>query len=167
MWQKFLALPGLRAADSSRVTTIQLPTGLEERAGWGPGERRAELRAWATALSDPVARAAIEQAVLLGMNVEGASLWARWHAMTDVADRLQSEVDALRHQVTAIEEERRRLAAEAVDASARIAQLARDHEFRTAELAAVRGSLTWRTRDRLLRNSLVRRGARRLLARRG
>jgi hypothetical protein len=46
MWKKFLVDPELRAVTSCRVTALQFPSHLSNRASWPGAERRAELLRW-------------------------------------------------------------------------------------------------------------------------
>jgi glycosyltransferase involved in cell wall biosynthesis len=65
-WRKMFRHPGLRAATSSRMTTIQLPTTEDGRESWTPDERLAELARWAEIVAGPDAQQRIDALVATG-----------------------------------------------------------------------------------------------------
>ena len=62
-WCKMFRHPGLRAATSSRMTTIQLPTSADGRKAWTPEDRLAELTHWAEIVAGPDAQRRVDALV--------------------------------------------------------------------------------------------------------
>jgi len=149
LWQKLLALPGVRAATSSKVTALQVPTHLEGRHGWDPAQRRAELERWWEAINDPVERRRLEEAIVVGLNRQGA--------------RTQEALSGCREQVRDLEQANRGLEAAIDAAESEVAvtraelgssrDRVRDLEHR---LALIEGSRVWRLRSRIVRGPLRR-----------
>lgn len=149
LWQKLLALPGVRAATSSKVTAIQVPTHLEGRSDWDPGQRRAELERWWQVINDPVGRRSLEEAIVVGLNRHGA--------------RLQEALSGCREQVRDLERATVALeaavgAAQADLAVARDELHSADDRIRDLEhrLALIEGSRVWRLRSKVARGPLRR-----------
>lgn len=128
MWQKFLALPDLRAVSSSRVTALQFPTHLEGRERWTAGERRAELERWWAVIGDAAGRAELDDVVRTGLNEHGALLQQE-------LDAARGEIVAMRSHIVGIEQ-----------ANAELAN----------RIALIEGSRTWRLRGALVRGPLAR-----------
>ncbi len=135
MWQKFLALPDLRAVTSTRVTALQFPTHQNGRSDWTPAQRRSELERWSERTSTETGRAELDEIVRTGLNRHGAALL---HALQETRECLQ-EVEA---QLV-----------EAVDARREAEEQLPDLQ---ARLALIEGSRTWRIRTALLRGPLTR-----------
>jgi hypothetical protein len=135
MWQKFLALPDLRAVTSSRVTALQFPTHLEGRERWTPAERRAELERWWSVICDPAGRAALDDVVRTGLNQHGALLQQAADDRADLLDAARDEIVALQGHIDGIE---------------------RANADLTERLARIEGSRTWRLRRALVRGPLAR-----------
>jgi hypothetical protein len=149
LWQKLLALPGVRAVTSSKVTALQVPTHLDGRDRWEPARRRAELEQWWQVVSDPVQRLRLEEAIVVGLNRHGA--------------RTQEALSGCVRQVRALELANHGLEAAAVATAADLA--ATQVELRSAgdrihdlehHLALIEGSRVWRLRSRILRGPLRR-----------
>lgn len=135
MWQKFLALPGLRAVTSNRVTALQFPTHLEGRERWTAGERRAELERWWAVIGDAAGRAELDEVVRTGLNQHGARLQQALDDHADLLDAAGGEIVALRSHIVGIERANAEL---------------------TKRLALIEGSRTWRLRGALVRGPLAR-----------
>jgi hypothetical protein len=69
-WCKMFRHPGLRAATSSRMTTIQLPTTADGRGTWTPEERLAELTRWAEIVAGPDGQQRIDALVARGSTLQ-------------------------------------------------------------------------------------------------
>ena len=96
MWRIFFAQPWLRAATSDRLTTIQLPSHLDDRVGWSPEDRRHELERWARRIALPGERAAINEAVVAGFGVRASDLMVRLGEAEDARDGYRRELEAVR-----------------------------------------------------------------------
>lgn len=69
-WCKMFRHPGLRAATSSRMTTIQLPTSADGREAWAPEKRLAELARWAEIAAGPDGQRQIDGLVARGSTLQ-------------------------------------------------------------------------------------------------
>jgi hypothetical protein len=139
LWQKLLALPGLRAVTSAHVTALQFPTHLEGRDVWSPAQRRDELQRWWERMDDQAGRNVVEDIIRTGLNTQGAVLQVALDTRVDgLADELVDATDAI------------------ADRDAELDVLrAREGEL-AHELQLVLGSRTWRLRRLVVRGPLRR-----------
>jgi hypothetical protein len=183
MVQQFLAQPWCRAVTGADPTYLHFPS--VERRDMTPAQRLAELDCWVDRLSTPGGRSAVvaevraaerragavlrreNLLVRAGLDVERAGAAAERARHADVEARLAAEVAGARADAEALRlaldaAQRDRAAAEA-DAAARAhahasaqQQLANGLRAAHEELAAMRASRTWRTRERLVQVRPVR-----------
>lgn len=102
MWRVFFDQPWLRAATSSRVTTVQLPSHGDGRQHWTNAERRAELEVWAQLIAMPAERPRIDAEVAHGAARTALGLQTELGRTQDERDALQAERDGLAAQVEAL-----------------------------------------------------------------
>lgn len=128
MWQQFLVEPWVRAVTATRVTALQFPSHLDDRAERRPAERRAELEEWRASLAGGEGRARFEQAAARAVLAEAAAE----HLLRDELGEARESAES--HQLSA---------------EARLA-------VAEASLLAVGATRSWRLRGRLLRIPAVR-----------
>jgi glycosyltransferase involved in cell wall biosynthesis len=143
-WKKFFRQPGFRGATSHRMTALQFPSHLEGRETWTPQERLEELTRWADLVADPDAQRRVDALV------DRATQVALARAVVD-GDLLRAELDRARSVIderdTYVHQLHLRLVAEheAIDRlRARVRRRGRKLDAARAELAALRGSSSWR-----------------------
>ncbi len=169
MWRKYLSQEWVRAASGFRASAVHLPASL--RKDWSPDRKLAELVSWAALVSDPHWCRTVWPELVTAAQMEAWSevesslrsireyltlvLEARDQARAELATERENGTAALRAEqeragasLAAIES---RLAAahhdaEAASARARIVE---------ANLEWIERSLTWRTRERLLKVPLL------------
>lgn len=73
MWEQFLVQPWVRAATSSRVTALQLPSYIG-RDSWTDEDRRSELQRWASLVADPQWRERFHQLISRELVRQGTRL---------------------------------------------------------------------------------------------
>ena len=95
-WCKMFRHPGLRAATSSRMTTIQLPTTADGRETWTPDERLAELTRWAEVAADPDGQQRIDALVARGSTLQMERDQRALLCDASRIDRLTDEIERLR-----------------------------------------------------------------------
>jgi hypothetical protein len=163
LWQRFLALPDLRAVTSDRVTAVQLPTTGGGRHTWSPAERRAELERWTRRLAQHDGLGFLDDVVRKGLNARGAVLLEAEHELSTELDAARRALDAQRDQARQVDARAAALQAE-VEAHVRSLRALRA-ELQTSSqrvadlehrLALVEGSRTWRTRNAVVRGPLRR-----------
>jgi hypothetical protein len=156
MWQKFLGLPGLRAATSDRVTAVQFPTHLGERGDWTPARRRDELVRFLAQAREPEGRRAFDDVVRDGLNRMAARFQVTSDERSDALVAERARCDDLGRRCEDLEATLVRLRGESEEL-VRQAELARhERDGLAARLALIEGSRTWRLRDRVVRGPLGR-----------
>jgi glycosyltransferase involved in cell wall biosynthesis len=129
-WCKLFEIPGMRAATSARMTTLQLPTCADDRDAWSPEERLEELARWAEVVHGPGGQAQIDSIV--------ARSWPRrmerdMRTAYDMRDRLREQAERCEGLERDLEQRDLELAA-----------ARRDSEEADRQLAAVIASRSWR-----------------------
>lgn len=146
MWQKLLALPGLRAVTSTQVTALQFPTHLEGRDQWSPAQRRDELQRWWERINDEAGRAELEDIVRTGLNHQGSVLQLA----------LDTRVDGLEAELAKAEERLAGATREIADRDEQIQRWRAQEAELAHRLQLVLGSRTWRLRRLVVRGPLRR-----------
>jgi hypothetical protein len=152
-WRRMMADPRFRGATSSRMTALQLPTSSDGREAWDDDRRRAELERWYRLVTGPDGQPRVDAALHDGLRPQLADV--------DLA------VNRLRAQLDGSIAEAARLGAALQQEQARGGRLSAHLDAALGEVAALRGSRSWRvtaparwcgTRLRSLRAGAVRRG---------
>lgn len=171
MWQKFLRLPGVRLASSTRPTVLCFPS--PKRLDRSSAERVAELDSWAKRVSDARELTLVVDQVQLELARSRARLELHALAAADgiaaaagereriVAERdaAAAERDAGAAERDVAVTERHAAAAERDAAAAERDAAVAERDAARASLEAVTGTFTWRLRERLLASRLGRRAA--------
>lgn len=153
MWRQFLAGPACRAASVPVPTVVHFASS--ERDGWTPGQRLDEIATVAARLEDPLERAR------LASEVHEAAL----QSVQDELRRTGERMDAYRARAEAHAARGERLHQHVLRLDEALAKTRDQRDAVRAHAESMKGSLTWRLRDRLLRNSILARLRRRTAAR--
>ena len=146
MWQQFLAQPWVRAATAARVTAVQFPSHLDDRAGLPPERRRAELMAWRDQLATGEGRARFEAAVQHAVMAQATAEHLRREGLEE-PDQRQS----LGRTPSCACRAPSRAGKPRVPPGVRLEDAESRLAVAEASLLAVGATRTWRLRGRLLR----------------
>jgi hypothetical protein len=136
MWRQTLSVPGCRAVSGTRPTSLHLTSARRTEAD--ADERLAELASWARRVAEPAGREQIRHEVADALAVQLAGARARELRLERKLERI-TELEAVRA-------ERR---------EARAHKLQRRVERAENQTAALKNTLTWRLRGRILSLPLV------------
>jgi hypothetical protein len=143
MWQQFLAQPWVRAATAARVTAVQFPSHLDDRASLPPEERRAELIAWRERLATGEGRARFEASVQHAVMAEATAEHLKREGLGEALISAESRRENAELRLQSAESRRVTAESRLQNAESRLA-------VAEASLLAVGATRTWRLRGRLL-----------------
>lgn len=154
MWRQILSVAGVRAVSGDRATVLHFPS--PHREGWSIEQRAAELEAWsgrakesgfelalARHVMDHLLRARFDAEVRAGEAADLARMERERGEAMLLAEReaLGAEIRGLREQIAAAD-----CALQALRADGR-----KRCDAAAEEVERMRGTITWKMRDRLLR----------------
>jgi hypothetical protein len=143
MWQQFLAQSWVRAATAGRVTAVQFPSHVDDRASLPPERRRAELSAWCEQLATDEGRARFEASVQHAVMAQATAEHLLREGLGEALISTESRRENAELRLQSAEQLREAAESRHQDAESRLA-------VAEAGLLAIGATRTWRLRGRLL-----------------
>jgi len=158
MWQQWFSTPGFSYATGDRLTVLKFEASV--RAHMTPEERRAELLDWRALATEPTFLEELSTMVAAATMSQAARY--RWEAgeAEAAAQRERAAAIAGRAGEAAARDDEARAVAAAEAGEAAAASARRRADELSFELAAIRGTRTWRLHQRLAASPAVRAVAR-------
>jgi hypothetical protein len=143
MWQQFLAEPWVRAVTAARVTAVQFPSHLDDRASLAPERRRAELIAWRERLASAEGRARFEASVQHAVMAQATAEHLKREGLGEALISTESRRENAELRLQSAESRRETAESQLENAESRLA-------VAEASLLDIGATRTWRLRGRLL-----------------
>ena len=150
MWQQFLAQPWVRAATAARVTAVQFPSHLDDRASLPPERRRAELIAWRERLATGEGRARFEASVQHAVMAQATAEHLKREGLAEALVSAESRREKAELRLQSIELRLQSIESLRETAESRLENAESRLAVAEASLLAVGATRTWRLRGRLL-----------------